>query len=84
VALLAEEIVGEWLNRQGYFTIRGIKVGVHEMYLLAIRITAISLECRHLEVQASMRAGQLHHPRAAGGSEGYGTRRDKFQDEGRR
>jgi hypothetical protein len=45
----------EWLNRQGYFTIRGIKVGVHEMDLLAIRITATGLECRHLEVQASMR-----------------------------
>lgn len=27
MALLAEEIVEEWLNRQGYFTIRGVKVG---------------------------------------------------------
>ena len=33
MALLAEEIVEEWLNRQGYFTIRGVKVGVHEMDL---------------------------------------------------
>jgi hypothetical protein len=31
MALLAEEIVEEWLNRQGYFTIRGIKKGVHEI-----------------------------------------------------
>ena len=33
MALLAEELVEEWLNRQGYFTIRGIKFGVHEIDL---------------------------------------------------
>lgn len=55
VALLAEELVEEWLNRQGYFTIRGIKAGVHEMDLLAARTTATGLQCRHLDVQASMR-----------------------------
>jgi hypothetical protein len=55
VALLAEQLVEEWLNRQGYFTIRGIKVGVHEMDLLAIRTTPNGFECRHVEVQASMR-----------------------------
>ncbi len=26
MALLAEELVEEWLNRNGFFTIRGIKV----------------------------------------------------------
>ena len=36
MALLAEEIVEEWLNRNGFFTIRGIKVGVYEIDLLAI------------------------------------------------
>jgi hypothetical protein len=55
MALLAEELVEEWLNRQGYFTIRGIKLGVHEIDLLAIRLNATGVECRHLEVQASMR-----------------------------
>ena len=55
MALLAEELVEEWLNRQGYFTIRGIKVGVHEMDLLAIRPTNGGIECRQLEVQASVR-----------------------------
>lgn len=56
MALLAEEIVEEWLNRQGYFTIRGIKMGVQEMDLLAIkRDSAGQVECRHIEVQASMR-----------------------------
>ena len=39
MALLAEEVVEEWLNRKGYFTIRGAKVGVPEMDLLAVRTT---------------------------------------------
>ena len=56
MALLAEEIVEEWLNRQGYFTIRGIKMGVQEIDLLAVRWQTNGLaECRHIEVQASMR-----------------------------
>ncbi|HEX5391840.1 MAG TPA: hypothetical protein VFW68_01070 [Rhodocyclaceae bacterium] len=56
MALLAEEIVEEWLNRQGYFTIRGIKIGVQEIDLLAVKWQADgTAECRHLEVQASMR-----------------------------
>lgn len=54
--LLAEAIVEEWLNRKGYFTIRGIKLGVDEIDLLALRHTANGgLECRHLEVQVSVR-----------------------------
>lgn len=56
MALLAEEIVEEWLNRSGYFTIRGIKVGVHEIDLLAVKWRRNeNPECRHIEVQASMR-----------------------------
>ncbi len=56
MALLAEEIVEEWLNRQGYFTIRGIKMGVQEIDLLAVKWQADGrVECRHIEVQASMR-----------------------------
>jgi len=55
MALLAEELVEEWLNRQGYFTIRGIKLGVHEIDLLAIRPSPNGLECRQFEVQASIR-----------------------------
>lgn len=54
MSLLAEELVEEWLNRQGYFTIRGIRLGVHEMDLLAIRTTSGGIECRHIEVQASV------------------------------
>lgn len=56
MALLAEEIVEEWLNRQGYFTIRGIKIGVQEIDMLAVRFKGGDVpECRHIEVQASMR-----------------------------
>lgn len=54
MALLAEELVEEWLNRQGYFTIRGIKIGVHEIDLLAVRFNGEIVECRHIEVQASI------------------------------
>ncbi|MBI4317545.1 MAG: hypothetical protein HY675_03565 [Chloroflexi bacterium] len=56
MALLAEELVEEWLNRQGYFTIRGAKVGLHEMDLLAIRSGPVGIDCRQIEVQASRRA----------------------------
>ena len=53
MALLAEELVEEWLNRNGYFTIRGIKLGVHEIDLLAIRVNGAKIEARQVEVQAS-------------------------------
>lgn len=55
MSLLAEEIVEEWLNRQGFFTIRGIKQGLDEIDLLAIRVTDGKIERRHIEVQASSR-----------------------------
>jgi hypothetical protein len=55
VALLAEELVEEWLNRQGYFTLRGAKIGVQEMDLLAVRFEPDgSIMCRHVEVQVSV------------------------------
>jgi len=55
MALLAEEVVEEWLNRNGYFTIRGIKVGVDEIDILAIKPTTDKQhECRHIEVQVSI------------------------------
>ena len=56
MALLAEEVVEEWLRRSGYFTLRGVKIGVHEIDLLAVRHRqGLQPECRHLEVQASVR-----------------------------
>lgn len=38
MALFTETLVEEWLNRQGYFTIRGAKVGRSEIDLLAIAL----------------------------------------------
>lgn len=56
MALLAEELVEEWLNRKGYFTIRGVKVGVDEIDILAVKFDESgSVYCRHIEIQASMR-----------------------------
>lgn len=56
MALLAESLVEEWLNRDGYFTIRGVKHGIGEMDLLAVRPQSdgavIGL---HVEVQISFR-----------------------------
>lgn len=53
MSLLSESLVEEWLNRAGYFTIRGIRHGVSEMDLLAVRYTIQGVEGRHIEVQVS-------------------------------
>jgi ABC-type phosphate transport system substrate-binding protein len=55
MALLDEQIVEEWLNRQHYFTMRGIKCGVDEIDLLAIKKNKDKFECLHAEVQVSFR-----------------------------
>lgn len=53
MALLAEALVEEWLNRDRFFTMRGIKVGVDEIDLLAICKTKDGIEAHHYEVQVS-------------------------------
>jgi len=53
MSLLAESLVEEWLNRAGYFTIRGARFGVSEMDLLAVRQGPSGLEARHIEAQVS-------------------------------
>lgn len=54
MSLLAESLVEEWLNRAGYFTIRGARFGVSEMDLLAVRRGPSGLlEARHIEAQVS-------------------------------
>jgi hypothetical protein len=55
MAFLAETLVDEWLNRQGYFTVRGLKDGVSEIDLLGVRRGNGALEGCHAEVQASFR-----------------------------
>ena len=55
MSLLAEVVVEEWLNRQGYFTIRNIRIGNDEIDLLAIRLLPDgNIKRRHIEVQASV------------------------------
>lgn len=54
MSLLAEVVVEEWLNRQGYFTIRGARLGNDEMDVLAIRcLPDGKIERRHIECQVS-------------------------------
>jgi hypothetical protein len=55
MALLAEQLVDEWLNRNGFFTLRGIKSGVHEIDLLGVRMSKGHLEGWHVECQVSFR-----------------------------
>lgn len=55
MALLAEELVEGWMNRKGFFTIRGAKQGVNEIDLLGIRYDAngTKLDAWHVECQVS-------------------------------
>jgi hypothetical protein len=55
MALLAESLVEEWLNRAGYFTIRGLKHGIGEMDLLAVRPQSEHVVGWHVEVTVSFR-----------------------------
>lgn len=55
MALLDEQLVEEWLNRKNFFTIRGLKTGVDEIDLLAVKHGADVNECWHVEVQVSFR-----------------------------
>lgn len=54
MAVFAETLVDEWLNRQKFFTVRGLRQGNHEIDLLGVRPSEGSgLEAWHVEVQAS-------------------------------
>jgi Holliday junction resolvase-like predicted endonuclease len=55
MALIDEQLVEEWLNRSNFFTIRGIKCGLGEIDLLAIRQQGDTKEFWHIEVQVSFR-----------------------------
>jgi hypothetical protein len=48
-------LVEEWLNRQGFFTIRGVKKGHDEMDLLAVRPQGVEVVGWHVEVTVSPR-----------------------------
>lgn len=56
MALLDEQLVEEWLNRNNYFTMRGIKCGVDEIDLLAVKHSDSGhLDLIHVEVHVSYR-----------------------------
>jgi hypothetical protein len=55
MSLMGEQLAEEWLNRQGFFTIRGAKIGTGEIDLLAVRRKGKTADCWHYEVQASLR-----------------------------
>lgn len=54
MALLDEQLVDEWLNRKGFFTMRGLRAGIDEIDLLAVRMID-QVEYWHVEVQVSYR-----------------------------
>jgi hypothetical protein len=68
MALLAESLVEEWLNRQGFFTIRGVKQGLGEMDLLAIRPQGDGVVGWHVEVTVSFRPIGYIARESAGGA----------------
>src|SRR5262245_21701347 len=55
MALLAESLVEEWLNRNRHFTIRGVKLGRDEMDLLAVCPQPDGVVGWHVEVTVSFR-----------------------------
>lgn len=55
MALQAESLVEEWLNKNGFFTIRGIKEKIDEIDLIGIRKRNNEWQYVHCEVQISIR-----------------------------
>lgn len=55
MALLDEQLIEEWLNREQFFTMRGIKFGVDEIDLLAVRYNKAQNDYWQVEVQVSYR-----------------------------
>ncbi|MBU9710509.1 hypothetical protein [Evansella tamaricis] len=56
MALQAETLVEEWFNRNGYFTIRGVKDKIDEVDILAIKnLGQSNWDCVHCEVQVGIR-----------------------------
>jgi len=84
MSLLGEEVVEEWLNRKGYFTIRGIKLGVYEIDILAIKpLPNGEHECRHVEITLSVNPISYISkvPKAIQKERGIGANNAKRRDE---
>lgn len=56
MALQAETLVEEWLNKNGYFSMKGIREKLNEIDFLAVRLNGEGQwEYVHVEVQVSVR-----------------------------
>ncbi len=55
MALQAEALVEEWLNKNGFFTIRGIKEKIDEIDLIGVRKRNYGWQYIHCEVQIGIR-----------------------------
>jgi hypothetical protein len=53
---IGEEVVQEWLNRDGHFTIRGIRIGNNEIDILAVKLAGGACTRRHIEITLSTNA----------------------------
>jgi hypothetical protein len=71
--LLAESLVEEWLNREGYFTIRDVKHGLGEMDLLAVPPESDGVVGRYVEVTVSFRPIGYIAPERFGASGSRGS-----------
>ena len=80
MALLAESLVDEWLNRKCFFTVRGIKHGVGEIDLLGVRPVVSGLEAWHVEVQASFRPISYIAPLPDDVPEGFAKSRTSMKE----
>ena len=69
MALLAEELVEEWLNRHGYFTIRGVKLGVHEMDLFLNCFKRQALQFGDLPTSSAAPSGSRERKSLASGND---------------
>jgi hypothetical protein len=75
MSLLAEQLVEEWMIRQGFFTVRGLRDGVSEIDLLGVRKKGTAVEGWHIEAQVSFRPVSYVTPLTDGLSKKYGKKK---------
>jgi hypothetical protein len=53
MAKFAEQYVVEFLNRDGFATIQGVRKGINEWDVLAIKVSTGHIEAKHVEVASN-------------------------------
>ena len=82
MALRAETLVEEWLKRKGCFSIRGLKRGLGELDLLAVRPQPDDVVGWHVEVTVSFRpSGYLAREPARSSGQGESHVRKRTPEE---